>query len=83
MKSLTVNQAKKLILKPADGSERTINEVLFFGVDKPYVLKEIADEAGITVADASVNPMYVYPDEAQLTAILQYLRKHDGYLVEQ
>lgn len=83
MKSLTVSQAKKLVLKPLDGNERTINEVVHFGTDKPYAEKSIAEDAGIIDAEPNINPFYVILDEKQLTTLLKYLRKQDGYLIEQ
>lgn len=83
MKSLTVSQAKKRILKPVDGNERTINEVIYFGADRPYAEKSMAEAAGITDAEPNINPLYVFLNEEQLTTLLKHLRKADGYLAEQ
>ena len=80
VKSLTVSQAKKIVLKRSTDEERIINDVLHFGLERPYVEKSIAEQAGITDAEPNINPLYVFVNEEQITTVLKYLLKTDGYL---
>jgi hypothetical protein len=83
MKSLTINEVKKRILKAPNGEEHSLNDCLYFGVSgQPYVEKSVAEAAGLTETIPNPNPLYVYLTAGHLPVLLKHLLETDGYLVE-
>jgi hypothetical protein len=76
----TVSAALKKIYAKPNGKEKTINEVINFGVsDTPYAYVSDMKKAKVKFKK-SKNAVFGYPNKENMKKLLDYLLKNDGYL---
>ena len=73
----TVKGCVSYILKNANtGSEKTLNDVVMFGMGIYAFKQDIPSEIGTQ----KKNDLFVSLNESELTKAVEYLLKNDGYL---
>lgn len=77
---MTVQAALKKIYSKPNGREKSMNDVIFWGVaNKPYAGVKELKAAGCKF-NSGQNGLFGWPDRENMKRLLEFLLKNDGYL---